>query len=444
VDVAGNYAYLMTGGATATNFLRIFDVSNPAQPIALGTNNTDYFAAQIAVAGSYVYQADQWLGVRVVDVSDPNNPYEAGHSAAVPAFDVVVSNGYAYVASDGLRVMSLANPTQPVEVGHTPVNDPNDYYTRVWAAGQYAFAAHGQESVRMIDVHTPASPVVVGPLTSLAYIRDLAVAGQLAYVAGGSAGVLAINFADVHHPQESAIYAPPAWGTRVVVNGTTAYLATHSGLHVVDVSTPALPNLLGNPAGPAAYEVAVRAFVLTRLVSNRVSTIDVSNPAVMQVQGNYSTTADIAGIAVSGTYAYVTDGGNGLKVLQVSNPVNPVKVGGYTARDSWPTDIAISGTLAYLADRLTGLRVLDLHDPVHPQLVSTLGLRGAPVALTMAGRYAYLAEGSLGLTIVDIATPAAPRLIGTLSLPHDSLRLGRCRRRSLCLCGRRLGWCTHV
>jgi hypothetical protein len=34
-------------------------------------------------------------------------------------------------------------------------------------------------------------------------------------------------------------------------------------------------------------------------------------------------------VAVSGNYAYVADGNAGLQVIDVSNPANPQRVGGY-------------------------------------------------------------------------------------------------------------------
>ena len=37
----------------------------------------------------------------------------------------------------------------------------------------------------------------------------------------------------------------------------------------------------------------------------------------------------LMGVAVSGNYAYVADGVAGLQVIDVSNPANPQRVGGY-------------------------------------------------------------------------------------------------------------------
>ena len=47
------------------------------------------------------------------------------------------------------------------------------------------------------------------------------------------------------------------------------------------------------------------------------------------VQGKWPSSGNARGVAVSGNYAYVADGGAGLQVIDVSNPANCVRVGGY-------------------------------------------------------------------------------------------------------------------
>jgi hypothetical protein len=58
--------------------------------------------------------------------------------------------------------------------------------------------------------------------------------------------------------------------------------------------------------------------------------IDVSDPANPQRVGGYDTSGEAQGVAVSGHYAYVADGyAGGLQVIDVSDPANPQRVGGY-------------------------------------------------------------------------------------------------------------------
>lgn len=95
------------------------------------------------MSGSYAYVADWDGGLRVIDVSNPASPHEAGfYGMPGGPSDVAVSGVYAYVADgvSGLRVIDVSNPTSPREVGF--------YYTAaggtpyaVALSGSYAYVA---------------------------------------------------------------------------------------------------------------------------------------------------------------------------------------------------------------------------------------------------------------------------------------------------------------
>ena len=70
-------------------------------------------------------------------------------------------------------------------------------------------------------------------------------------------------------------------------------------------------------------------------------------------------------VALSGNYAYVADSGAGLQVIDVSNPANPVRVGGYDT-SGYAQDVAVSGNYAYVADDGGGLQVIDVSNPANP------------------------------------------------------------------------------
>jgi hypothetical protein len=70
----------------------------------------------VAVSGSYAYVADNWAGLRVIDVSNPSSPREVGfYDTPGYAYGVAVSGTYAYVADvwEGLRVIDVSNPSSP-------------------------------------------------------------------------------------------------------------------------------------------------------------------------------------------------------------------------------------------------------------------------------------------------------------------------------------------
>ena len=137
VYVSGGYAYVADWNAG----LRVIDVSDPENPVEIGYYDTPGYAHGVYISGSYAYVADGDWGLRVIDVSDPSNPEEVGYYDT-PGFalGVYVSGGYAYVADvwAGLRVINVSDPSNLEEVGYY---DTPDWAYGVYVSGDYAYVA---------------------------------------------------------------------------------------------------------------------------------------------------------------------------------------------------------------------------------------------------------------------------------------------------------------
>ncbi|MFQ5739992.1 MAG: LVIVD repeat-containing protein [Acidobacteriota bacterium] len=74
----------------------------------------------------YAYVGDDFAGLRIIDISDPTNPVEAGfYNTPGIVSDVAVSGGVAYVCDGffGLRVIDVSNPASPSEIGLLPTSE---------------------------------------------------------------------------------------------------------------------------------------------------------------------------------------------------------------------------------------------------------------------------------------------------------------------------------
>lgn len=127
------------------------------------------------------------------------------------------------------------------------------------------------------------------------------------------------------------------------------------------------------------------------------------------------------GIAVSGNYAYLAAGTNGLLIYDVSNPAQPLNVGhsvsnlseGFTVYD-----VVVSGNYAYAVVTgntvVSGLFVFDVSNPAAPaeMLHTNLHFFGG---LAILGTNLYLG-GDSRLPDFGISNPAFPVLITNFSL----------------------------
>lgn len=116
-SVAGHYVYVATSGG-----LRIFDISNPANPVDVGYSDSDGPALAVAVSGQYRY-ASHLAGVTILDGANPAIPVAVGiaHSPLygfgdfyAQAHRLEVSGNHAYLATDnGLSVYALGVSAPP-------------------------------------------------------------------------------------------------------------------------------------------------------------------------------------------------------------------------------------------------------------------------------------------------------------------------------------------
>jgi len=123
------------------------------------------------------------------------------------------------------------------------------------------------------------------------------------------------------------------------------------------------------------------------------------------------------GIAISGTYAYIADGDNGLSIVNVSDPAHPALAGSCDTPGT-AQDVAVSGSFAYMADGDGGLRVINVADSAHPALVSSYVVSNTAYSVVVSGTYAYMAYGYSGLHIVNVSDPAHPAPVGSVPDPQ--------------------------
>jgi len=88
--------------------LRLINVSDPNNPTEIGFYDTGDYARGVYVRDTIAYVADGYSGLRLIDVSDPTNPTETGfYDTGGLAWGVYVKDTIAYVADygDGLYLI---------------------------------------------------------------------------------------------------------------------------------------------------------------------------------------------------------------------------------------------------------------------------------------------------------------------------------------------------
>ncbi len=246
--------------------------------------------------------------------------------------------------------------------------------------------------------------------TGTAY--HLAVAGDVAYVADGTAGLRLIDVTDPVSP--SLIYTLDTAGSAygVFLRGDYAYVADNDhGLQVIDVTDPTWPLVAGGVLTTGnSYDVEVvgnYAYVADR--SGGLQVVDVGNPYVPTVVATRSTPGNAYGVEIFGHYCYVAASGGGLCIFDIADPANPVHIDTMTL-SGYAWDLVAAAGKAYVVCDSGGLWILDLANPAKPTALSTFATAGPALDVFLDGRFAYVCESSSGLEIIDVSDPAAPFL----------------------------------
>jgi hypothetical protein len=126
-------------------------------------------------------------------------------------------------------------------------------------------------------------------------------------------------------------------------------------------------------------------------------------------------------VDVSGNYAYVADDYvGGLRIIDISNPVNPIEVGYYNT-PGYARDVEVSGDYAFVAAETHGLWIINCANPNAPYPVGNIGTYDYTYGVGVSGNYAYMAEYNYGLRIIDVSNPANPSQAGYYDTPGHAM-----------------------
>jgi len=289
---------------------------------------------------------------------------------------VGIAGNFAYVShSGGLEIYCVTNPALPVRVGGSESQSPAN---AIQLAGHYVYLALGpRQSItndpgafEIVDVSDPSSPVRVGYTNTYARANDIRVTCHHAYVAEatrwtGSNLLGALEIFDISTPSNPvrvAVFDTPGAVTSVDVSGNHACLTDGvTDVQVLDVSDPGHPSRIGiyqpdlsrcafEPLGPADYVQLVGNLAYSA-GGNGLNVLDITNPS-QPVRVLDNTCIPIYSLQVVGHYAYMAIFHSFLNtfilhVVDTSNLTNWVPVG---LKADWPpVRMEVVDNLIYLA-----------------------------------------------------------------------------------------------
>lgn len=218
--------------------------------------------------------------------------------------------------------------------------------------------------------------------------------------------------------------------SKPIPDGPYLFVASgNAGIHFVSISDPRNPlfattfRVDGGDTEISAYNIAYRQnHILVTQGSNGLSIIDVSDVNALERVGGYSTSGSYYGISVYGEFAYISDFNNEIVIMDISYPALPYPWA-IIEVESAPLDSFVAGTKLYAALGQGGLAIFDISQSDEPVLLSQLATQDDASSVAVNGNYAYVTIMKRGMVIVDISDPAHPVEMGTQDTPGTALDL---------------------
>lgn len=135
--------------------------------------------------------------------------------------------------------------------------------------------------------------------------------------------------------------------------------------------------------------------------------IDISNPSSPNEISSYENLGYAQALAIKDDYVYIADNTSGIQIINISDPYNPVLAGAYIDSGYSASDIVAKNDIAYAIFYGDGMKILDISNPASPQEIGSLSSSNVK-NITIDSTIACLATNATGVRIVDISNPSLP------------------------------------
>lgn len=330
--------------------------------------------------------------------------------------DVVIGGPndlHLYAASDwGLEIFTLIEPTQPARMGE--IATPGRARS-VAVEGNTAYVADGTAGVQVIDIAAPSKPSLVKTLGGFTSVHRVRVADDKLYALDRERGMLVFNLPDVHNmqiPRPRRFFRTAGTPINVAIHNDTVYFSDNRhGLLILK------PSPFGDfvvrsvvPILATAHQIEETGGTIHAYVaSGNLILVDVTDDQNPEIDFRLNTPGLATGIQFRDDTVYLADRQTGLHVINVRNPQQPRRISTQSTFGN-ATEIVLRDTLAYVADGKGGIQTIDISKSESPKWLHRYASGGTAYGLDVVEtdggkRTVYVANGVGGLKTLEFTTP---------------------------------------
>jgi hypothetical protein len=320
--------------------------TDPTESIVNPTHSTGGPARCLQLRGEFLYVAEGHGGFRVYDVASIGNK-DISEKIITAPFSPLGQD--MHVGSRDATCVALPTDQPIAPQRNTPEMRKMNQEQPFHAIYHYAVVTDAEEGLILVNVDTLAdreprnnflhrAAPAWNPGGVLNGARHVTLGGNYAYIAA-NAGLVVVDLADPLKPRLVATIALPDVRASAL-QFRYLFVTDARGLDVIDVTKLEHPHLVEGATFPLAdarriYVARTYAYVAAK--KDGLVIVDVTNPERMKLyqkvtfNGALSDAEDvIVGSTNASLFAYVADGKNGFKVIQLTSPASQPNFYGFS------------------------------------------------------------------------------------------------------------------
>jgi hypothetical protein len=434
----------------------ILDVTDPLNPVCLGKYQTQFVVNDMDVLGDMLCVLKVGRGLLLLDISDPRDIRTISQTAVPGSINslAVTEDSLLTIASGttGLLFYSIADPETPQYLGEIELSQKG--FTEVVCQDDLAYAIYRKTWLNdggfaVVDLSNSPDFTILSEnkIFGVEALPEcgLDIEGDTLFVAGTQGGMGVWDVSDPQAPSRYGGYGGAfipgvlmRWPTRVTYGGGYAYTIAPDRFNypgrneacVVDISDLTDPHPVGIIDPPDWIRKAVGSgdYAYVASSTDGLIVVDISSPGEPVISKNmdvFNIYFNASELLYEDGLVYATGGNQGLAVISVEDPTDPQLIGQFL---DWASDrrgidkqgdlVAVTGSAVNPAPP-GWLLLLDVSTPTNPQLVAFVEWDVNIFSVDLVGRFAVVGFAD-GMGIFDISDPFNPTMISETSTGSGS------------------------
>jgi len=410
-EVSGSHLFVATG----LDGLAVLDLSAPAAPAKIGEYVIPAWSSSLAVGPNFVALGST-DSLRLLDVSDPTNPLALSTISVIGDVRhlLIDANSNLLIVlriEQGVSLYDVANAAQPAL---RSTFETGGWSTSMALWGDTLIVADWFDGLSFHDISVPERPQPIAAFTPNGFPSGLSLQDNLLALAVGDQGIEVWDISNLSNPIYQGAEDPLGSPQDAVwdAEGLIFEAAGDAGLRVWDENLTSAQPLAQVETDGWANALALSpnwiylsdGFEGVRIFDRSGSPGDSFTISLAEYAGPMSIN--------SSNDLFVAQGDAGFASMRLEGLSAP-QVFGATATAGFTYDLAAAGNLLVTCEGSDGLEIFDVSDPANPQLFSTVAPEGGAWCAALAPERAFIGVGSQGLSVYDISEPGSPALLST-------------------------------